>query len=102
MQRFDDNKNIRTYKDSVVFLMVNLTDGYHDTFQHVKKYVSDNGYGFPVYFDISNDASDTYGVYSIPETLFINADGTLHGTRIGSLSEAVLEDYINILIGAKK
>lgn len=90
------------YDGEVIFLMVNLTDGYQDTVDRVKTFVSDGGYGFPVYFDTEYDAATTFGVYSIPETLFINADGSLMDIRIGAMSESVLESYIARLIANTK
>ena len=79
--------------------MINLTDGQRETVESVKKYVSDSGYSFPVYYDTDYNASNTYGVYSIPETVFINADGSLYDIRIGAMNESVLEDYIKQMIG---
>lgn len=96
------NSLYEKYKDDVVFLMINLTDGQNDTENSIKKFVSDNGYSFPVYYDIEYDASDTYGVRSIPETVFISADGSLYDTRVGAMSEVVLENYINQMIGEEK
>lgn len=87
------------YGDEVVFLMINLTDGQRETVEIVKKFVSDNGYSFPVYYDTDYNASNTYGVYLIPETVFIKADGSLYDIRIGAMNESVLEDYIKQVIG---
>lgn len=87
------------YKDDVVFLMVNLTDGQRETVSSVKEFVSDSGYSFPVYYDVEYDAANTYGVHSIPETVFINADGSLYDIRVGAMNEAVLENYIEQMIG---
>lgn len=96
------NNLYEKYKEDVVFLMINLTDGQKDTESSIKKFVSDNGYSFPVYYDIEYDASDTYGVRSIPETVFINAEGSLYDTRIGAMSEVVLENHIKQMIGEEK
>lgn len=96
------NSLYEKYKDDVVFLMINLTDGQRDTESSIKKFVSDNGYNFPVYYDIEYDASNTYGVRSIPQTVFINADGSLYDTRVGAMSEVVLENYIKQMIGEEK
>ena len=90
------------YDGEVVFLMVNLTDGYQDTVDKVKAFASNNGYTFPVYFDTTMEAATVYGVYSIPETVFINADGSLMDIRIGALSESALEGYIAKLIANAK
>lgn len=87
------------YKDDVVFLMVNLPDGYSDSQKSIEKFVSENGYAFPVYYDFDNDASTVYGVNSIPETLFINADGTLYDTQIGAMNATALESYIQHIKG---
>ena len=87
------------YNDKVVFMMINLTDGYNETVNGVKEFVSDGGYSFPVYYDIKYEASNIYGIRSIPETIFINADGSLYETRIGAMSEKVLENYIKQMIG---
>ena len=93
------NSLYEQYKDDVVFLMINLTDGQRDTESGIKKFISDNGYSFPVYYDIEFDASEAYGVRSIPETVFISADGSLYDTRVGAMSEDVLEDYMKQLTG---
>lgn len=87
------------YNDKVVFMMINLTDGYNETVNGVKEFVSDGGYSFPVYYDIKYEASNIYGIRSIPETIFINADGSLYETRIGAMSEKALENYIKQMIG---
>ncbi len=87
------------YHDEVVFLMVNLTDNQVDTVSSIQAFVADNGYSFPVYYDVRADAANTYGVYSIPETVFIYADGSLCDTRIGAMDEATAEDYIKQLLG---
>lgn len=87
------------YKDDVVFLMINLTDGQIDTINSIKTFVSDNGYSFPVYYDIESDAANTYGVYSIPETIFIHANGSFCDARIGAMDETTVENYIKQLLG---
>lgn len=90
------------YGDEVVFMMINLTDGQRDTVSSIKEFVSDNGYSFPVYYDIEYDASNTYGVRSIPQTVLINADGSLYDIRVGAMSEVVLENYIKQMIGEEQ
>lgn len=90
------------YGDEVVFMIINLTDGYNETVNGVKEFVLDGGYSFPVYYDTKYDAANTYGIYSIPETVFINADGSIYHTQLGAMSEKVLENYIKQMTGEEK
>ncbi len=87
------------YGDKVTFLMINLTDGYNDTVGGVKEFIADSDYTFPVYYDTEYSAANAYEIYSIPETVFIKADGSVYDIRIGAMSEDALESYIKQLIG---
>lgn len=86
------------YKDDVTFMMVNMTDGYQETVEDVKKFIQKNSYTFPVYYDTNYSASYAYNVTSIPMTLFIDSDGEIEDTHLGSMSEEVLENYIKDLL----
>lgn len=79
-------------------MMVNLTDGAQETVSGVSDFVTDNGFHFPVYFDTDVDAAMTYSVYSIPATLFIDADGNIVASQLGAMSEDMLRSYIETLI----
>lgn len=92
------DKAYKEYGDKIEFLMVNLTDGSWDTISSVNQFVSDGGYTFPVYFDTEYSASDAYNIYSIPETIFIAADGTLSDSQIGALSESSLTKKLDNLL----
>lgn len=86
------------YGDEIEFLMVNLTDGIDDTIESVTEFVSDGGYAFPVYFDTEYIAASTYGAYSIPLTVFIDANGNLLGGHLGAMDAETLEEYIQIIL----
>lgn len=94
----DFDKLCTEYGDKVVFMMVNLTDGRRDTVDGTKKFISKNGYTFPVYFDTEYNGADAYNVSSIPQTTFIDANGNVYTTRIGAMNETVLRSYINALL----
>ena len=95
----DFDKLCKEYGDRVVFMMVNLTDGYRDTVDDTKRFVSGKGYTFPVYFDTKDNAASAYNVSSIPQTTFIDAKGNIYTTRIGAMNEATLRIYLNALLG---
>ena len=79
---------------TVRFLMVNLTDGQRETLDTAGKFIADEGYTFPVYFDTDLDAAYTYGINSIPMTLFIDADGNVQDYAIGMIDEQTLRSGI--------
>lgn len=85
------------YKDEITFMMVNLTDGAQETVSGVKDFITKNNYTFPVYYDTEMNAAITYGVYSIPATLFIDADGNIVASQLGAMSEDTLKNYIETL-----
>ena len=86
------------YKDDVTFMMVNMTDGYQEKLEDVKKFMQNNSYTFPVYYDTNYSAANAYRVSSVPMSLFIEANGEIEDTHLGAMSEAVLENYINELL----
>ena len=95
----DFDKLSKEYGDRIVFMMVNLADGYRDTVDGTKRFVSGKGYTFPVYFDTKDNAASAYNVSSIPQTTFIDAKGNIYTTRIGAMNEATLRIYLNALLG---
>ncbi len=96
MPHFDELYGI--YGDRVEFLMVNLTDGTRDTVASAKSFVAENGYGFPVYYDTSYNASAAYNTYSIPLSVFINSEGKITRTYRGSMPKSTLQKYIEEIL----
>lgn len=82
------------YKDDVHFMMINVTDGESQTREIVDKFIAENEYGFPVYYDETLMASYIYGANSIPLTVIVRQDGTLYGGRVGAMNKNELEYYI--------
>ena len=89
------NDKYLEYKDKIAFMMVNLTDGYQETVSSAKKFLDSTDYEFPVYFDTDLNGAYTYGISSVPQTFFIDADGILITGVTGSLSETVLQKGID-------
>jgi thiol-disulfide isomerase/thioredoxin len=85
-------------KDDVVFLMVDLNDGQRETQEKAQKYVDDKGFKFPVYFDTNMNAAATYGVSSIPTTLFIDSAGYILKGYMGAIKKRTLEDAVKLLL----
>ncbi len=83
--------------ENVEFLMVNLTDGQRETREIVEKFVADNDYTFPVYYDTLTSAANAYGVYGVPVTYFISSDGTIRNSYMGAMSADQLEAFLDEL-----
>lgn len=82
-------------------MMIDLSDGYRETPDSVKKFLSENGYTFPVYYDSEGSAAKAYNALSIPFTVAIDKNGNVKNTHLGAMSEAALESMIKSLIEAK-
>ncbi len=84
----------KMYGDKVEFMMVNLTDGSSETPDNAQDFLKANGYVFPLYHDLAQNAARTYKIYSIPLTLFINADGSVYTTHTGAMNEKTFSAYL--------
>ena len=92
---FDDA--CKKYDGEVVFLMVNMTDNQIETVEVAKDFIKTYGYDFPVYFDVDYQAAMVYGVRSIPQTYFINAEGEVVTVATGMISASQLEQRIGMI-----
>lgn len=86
------------YGDKVHFLMVNMTDGSQETLESALDFVANSGYLFPVYYDTQMSAAAAYGVYSLPTTYFIDADGYGVAYISGPASMEMLEQGIGMVL----
>lgn len=93
---FEDAFN--KYGNDVEFMMINLTDGYQETISSAKSFIDEQNYTFPVYYDTTMSASNAYGVFSIPKTLFIDKNGNIVQNRTGTISQDTLEQNIESLL----
>ena len=79
---------------AVRFLMVNLTDGQRETKEIADAFIAENGYTFPVLYDIDGSGYYAYGLTSVPQTFFVDAEGNIADYRIGMIDEQTLRDGI--------
>ncbi|MBR0598486.1 TlpA family protein disulfide reductase [Sinanaerobacter chloroacetimidivorans] len=81
-------------KDNVVFIMVDMVDGQRETQKKGQQYVGDQGFDLPVYFYNQQQAAATYGISSIPTTVFIDKDGNIVTGYQGAIDKETLLDGI--------
>lgn len=98
MEMPDFQEAFTEYGDSVHFMMVNLTDGGRETVDTAKKYVEDQGYTFPVYFDTGSEAAIVYGIMAVPATFFIDAEGKPVARASGAIDRETLEKGIEMVL----
>ena len=98
MEMPDFNTAYNEYKDDVVFMMINVTDGTQETKESAQNYLSDNNFDFPVYYDTDLDAAMKYGANALPLTYFINGKGQLLGRGSGLLSLDTLHEAIGTIL----
>ena len=84
-------------KDDVVFMMVDLTDGSRETQERGQAYIDEQGFSFPIYFDLDLDAGNAYGITSIPTTVFIDAAGNVVTGYQGAIDEDTLRASIGLI-----
>ena len=90
-------KAYETYGSDVQFIMVNLTDGERETMESASAYVKDEGYTFPVFYDINQEAAYAYEVSSIPTTYFIDTNGNIAASAQGMLDADTLAQGISLI-----
>ena len=82
--------------DEIHFLMVNMTGG-RETLSSAKAFIAEKGYTFPVFYDTDADAAVTYGVYSLPTTYFIDAEGNVIAQAAGAIDADTLQRGIDMI-----
>ncbi len=84
------------YGQKITFLMINLTDGYQETKADAQDFLSKSNIMFPVYFDLDLEGMNSYYVYSLPSTIFINQDNLIIHRENTALSAEKLQDLIQL------
>lgn len=93
----DFNEKHISLGNEVHFLMINVTDGSRETVKTASDFIAEKGYSFPVFYDTQFAASMTYGVYSLPTTYFIDAEGNLITRVVGAINGATLQKGIDLI-----
>lgn len=83
--------------DEVHFLMINMTGDSRESVEKATEFLEENEYSFPVLYDLQSQAAYTYGVYTMPTTYFIDADGNAITRAIGVLDAETLQLGIDMI-----
>lgn len=93
---FDELYN--EFKDDVVFLMINATDGRRETKETADKLISEKGYSFDIYYDTKSNAAYEYGFAYLPTTVFIDKYGIIQYSQSGQITKSKLQKEIDELL----
>lgn len=94
----DFNEACAELGEDIQFLMVNMTTSSRETFEKATDFLDAQGFSFPVLYDLDGDAATTYGIYSLPTTLFIDAQGYGVAQATGAIDRATLDRGISIIM----
>ncbi len=93
----DFNEAYAELGEDIHFLMVNMTDGSRETVEKASQFIAERGFSFPVFYDTDSDAATTYGVYSLPTTVFIDAEGYAIAQATGAIDRETLQRGIDMI-----
>ena len=79
------------------FVMINMTGGSREAVDRASKFIAEQEYTFPVFYDTESDASAAYGVYSLPTTFFIDAEGYAIAQATGAINMKILDKGIEMI-----
>ena len=98
MEMPDFEEAYKNYGNDVNFLMVNMTDGSRETVETASEFIAEKAYTFPVFYDTAQEAAYGYGVYSLPTTYFIDAQGNAIAYAQGAINAETLQKGLDAIM----
>jgi thiol-disulfide isomerase/thioredoxin len=95
----DFNKVFQDMGDEVAFMMINAVGSGGETRQSAARYVAEEGFVFPVFYDTEQDAVSNYGIRAFPTSVFIDSDGYIMAAVEGAIDEETLRRGIELISG---
>ena len=97
MEMPEFNDKYQELGGEVQFLMVNMTTSSRESLEKAQTLIAEQEYVFPVLYDTEGDAAATYGVYSLPTTIFIDAEGRAIAQATGAIDAETLQTGIDMI-----
>jgi cytochrome c biogenesis protein CcmG, thiol:disulfide interchange protein DsbE len=86
----------RRYGDEVLVIGIQTQD--RDQRAAGRAFIDQFGLSFPNLIDNDSRVSIAYGLFGVPETFFVRADGTVAHKHAGPVSEAMMVEQIEALL----
>lgn len=64
------------------------------TVEDVARFLSDNGYTYPVVMDTTGEIFQTYGITAFPTTFMIDREGNVYGYASGALTREIMDNIV--------
>ncbi len=87
----------REHRDSVLFIGVNTQE---TSVEDAQALLNEFGLSYPNGRDDSNRINIEYGLFGLPETFFIRADGTLSYRHSGPVTQEIMNEQIRALLAS--
>ncbi len=85
-------------KKGISFVMINMTDGSRETVAGAQKFLKESGYTFPAYFDVKQSAAGAYGISAIPDSVFIDKNGTVVNAFTGVIDAGTMKTNLEAIL----
>lgn len=89
-EKYGENKG-----DVIVLGIAAPNMGNEKDIEGISKFLSDNGYTYPVVMDDTAQSFFEYGIQAFPTTFMINTDGNIFGYASGAINPEMMEDMIS-------
>ncbi|MBQ6394761.1 MAG: TlpA family protein disulfide reductase, partial [Atopobiaceae bacterium] len=86
------------YSDRVSFAFVDATDGKRETAEYASRWLRNNGYSFPGYYDADGEAMYTYGIAGLPTTVVVSGEGEIITVSSGMIDPIALRKLLDSLV----
>ncbi|MFJ8530794.1 TlpA disulfide reductase family protein [Bacillus sp. NPDC094106] len=81
-----------TKEDGIEIVAVNATASEQDP-AHVKQFLQENKYTFPVLLDTKGQANATYQIMSIPTSFILDKQGVIRFKHVGPMTYENMKEY---------
>ena len=83
--------------EDIHFVMLDAVDGIRETREIGEAYVAEQGFTFPVYYDMEQEAVIQYGIRAFPTTIFIDSEGYVAAGAEGAIDQETLRKGIDMI-----
>ena len=88
------------YEGRVSFAFIDCVDGSRETVDDGAKWLFENGYTLPAYYDTTSEAVYSYGASALPTTVLVAANGDIMDITPGRIDATLVRDALDKLVEA--